>query len=259
VTRGTRLLIVVAVIALAAGCGGASSDTSQISSTLTTYLSALADGNGRAACDQLTGAQARAVVETAASAGATSCVDAIDELSRNLGGDEKRTLRDAKVVNIHVNRDRATADALGATQITQLVKSGGHWLISGGTTTPSAASSRGQSDATPTTGSFDEVRKRLADAGLHPVSTPPTAGRAGALEVPVPHGSTLVVIFFGTTVDAHDYVYRDPALGRAVHEGHALVLAAGDHVYLLAPGSTVTNSQRGLFDRVVEVGEGEAR
>ena len=256
-TRGAKLLIVVAVIALAAGCGGASADTSQISSTLTTYLSGLADGNGRKACDQLTD-EARTVLDISAGVGATSCVDAIHKLSQNLRGDEKQTLRRAEVVNIHVSGDRATADALGANQIAQLVKSGGHWSISGGITPPSTASSEDQGNATPPPQPFDEVRKRLVDAGLHPVSTPPTADRVGALEVPAPHDSTLVIIFLDSATRAQDYVNGDPALRESVNDKRTLVLAARDHVYLLPSSSTVTKSQQRLFDRAVAVGEGEA-
>ena len=98
-TRGAKLLIVATVIALASGCGGGSSDTSQIRSALTSYLRAVADGNGRRACDQLTGEGARIVLRVTASVGVTSCVDAIDKLGQNLRGDERRTLRDAKVVS----------------------------------------------------------------------------------------------------------------------------------------------------------------
>ena len=258
-TRGPKLLTVVAVIALAAGCGGASPDAGQIGSTLTAYLSALADGNGRKACDRLTAEEARAVLDTASGVRATSCVDAIEKLSQNLGDDEKRTLRGANVTNIHVNGDRATADALGAAQIAQLVKSGGRWLISGGIAPLSAAAAGAGGSATPTPGSFDDVRRRLADAGLHPVSTPPAAGRVGAVEVPAPDGSTLVIFFFGSAARAQDYVNGDPALREAVHHRRGLALAARDHVYLLAPGSTITKAQQLLFDRVVAVGEGEAR
>jgi hypothetical protein len=258
-TRSAKLLIVAVFMALAAGCGGASSDTSQISSTLTTYLSAVADGNGRTACDQLTGEEARTVLDVSASVGATSCVDAIDKSSQNLGSAEKQRLRGAKVMNVHVNGDRATADALGATQRAQLVKSGGRWLISGGITAPTAAPAGGQSDATSTPGSFDDVRRRLADAGLHPRSTPPAAGRVGALELPAPDGSTLVILFFDSATGAHAYVNEDHTVMQAMREGRALVLAVGDHVYLLAAGPTITKAQRKLFHRAAAVGESKGQ
>jgi hypothetical protein len=119
----------------ATGCGG-QSDADRIQQTVKTYLSALADGDGAKACDQLTGDQTRAVVDHAITSlpelQASGCADALTKLSGSLGADEKQTLRDAKVTQVQVSGDSATAEVVGGSKTAELQKSHGRSLISGG-------------------------------------------------------------------------------------------------------------------------------
>ena len=127
-------LALVWVGALAVGCG-AMSDAEQVKATVTTYLVALANGDGQRACDQLTGEQVRALasaaVEQVPELGATSCVEVVESLAKQMGGDEKATLRDADVFDVSITGDTATAFVRLGKPI-ELRRVAGAWLISGG-------------------------------------------------------------------------------------------------------------------------------
>jgi hypothetical protein len=125
-------LIAVGSIAVAA-CGG-SSEQDKIKRTVTTYLHALADGDGEKACDQLTGDQQRAVGEAGAQAGigGGSCPGVVRTIAEKLDDGQKSTLRDATVEKVTITGDAAKATIDGAPNVPELTKSGGDWLISGG-------------------------------------------------------------------------------------------------------------------------------
>ncbi len=134
-----RLLLAVALLTVGlptlAGCGG-DGDEAAVANTVETYLSALAKGDGQEACDQLTGSQARKVLEgfvvQLPELQATSCADALSKLSGSLGGEEKGGLEDAEATNVEIRGDSATAEVVGGTQTVSLTRTDGHWLISGG-------------------------------------------------------------------------------------------------------------------------------
>jgi hypothetical protein len=109
-----------------------------VTTSLKTYLTAVAAGDGQRACSQLTGDEARTLLDYVASelpeASLTSCTDAIAKLSGSLGGDGQQSLLDAKVINVRVVGASATADLQGGTMTAQLTRDGGLWLISGGVT-----------------------------------------------------------------------------------------------------------------------------
>ncbi len=116
------------------GCGG--NDESAAEMTVKDYLGSLADGNGKAACDKLTGDAKRQAVDYVASnvpeLAATSCTEALGGLSDQLGGDELGTLRDADVESSTVTGDTATVRMKGASSTADLRKVDGTWYISGG-------------------------------------------------------------------------------------------------------------------------------
>lgn len=129
-----RACVMSFVLAIALGaCGGDGDDPGE---TVQTYFRALADGDGKTACDQLTGDLERQALaylaELLPEFQATSCEEALDELAENLGGDEADVLRDAKIVDTQEDGDTATVEVEGATSDAQLTKSGGRWYISGG-------------------------------------------------------------------------------------------------------------------------------
>ena len=117
-----------------AGCGA--SDEEQAADTVRTYLEAFVDGNGQRACEQLTDAVQRRIVdgfsEGAPSAGITSCEQAIGAIA------DQRSTQLAEPVEIKVERvtvdgDRATVRMRGATDDAELTKTdNAGWLISGG-------------------------------------------------------------------------------------------------------------------------------
>ena len=127
-------LILSSAIALSA-CGGGG-DSDNVSQTLQTYLAALAQGNGKEACDQMTGDQARRMLQEAAAflpeLQPTSCADALSKLGGSLGGEETEALESAEVTNMKIDGDSATAELVGGTQTAKLTKNGDLWLISGG-------------------------------------------------------------------------------------------------------------------------------
>jgi len=136
IARATALLSVVVLAALGISACGEASDEDGVTETMSTYLSALASGDGTQACEQLTGPQARLMFEDALvqlpELQATSCADALSKMAGSLGADEKAALEDADVVNIEVDGKTSTAEIAGGTTTAHLEKSGDQWLISNG-------------------------------------------------------------------------------------------------------------------------------
>lgn len=131
------VLLIVAMFLAACGMAG---DEEQVSDTLKTYLSAVANGDGEKACDQLTGEEAGYIFAEAAyylpELRAKSCADALSGLSASLGG-ERSKIEEAEVVYVNVHGDRATARVAsphhGPTgNVAEFTRVDGRWLISGG-------------------------------------------------------------------------------------------------------------------------------
>jgi hypothetical protein len=131
-----RAYVAAAVIValIITGCGD-SGDEQKVADTVQTYLSALAEGDGAEACNQLTGEEAGRVFEEEATMlpelGASSCADALSKLGETLGGEGKQTLERAETTNVKVDGDSATAELVGGTKTVHLRKVDGRWFISG--------------------------------------------------------------------------------------------------------------------------------
>src|ERR1700712_2372231 len=86
-------LVLVALAAFVAGCGGGSSDESEIESTLTGYLNGFVAGNGKGVCEALTGPESRKVIEGISDSepamGSRSCPEVMTTVSEDLGASEK--------------------------------------------------------------------------------------------------------------------------------------------------------------------------
>jgi hypothetical protein len=137
--RTTTIALIILAALLAAGCGGsADSDEAGVEDTITSYLSSIASGDGGTACEQLSGFEARSIFEEALivlpELRATSCADALTELSGSLGGPEKDALEAAEVEQVKVDGDVATARIVGGTKTASLEKIDNRWVISGGIT-----------------------------------------------------------------------------------------------------------------------------
>jgi hypothetical protein len=131
--RSSVLVSPLLAVALVAGCGGGSSDEESVKESVRTYLSAFADGDGDRACDQLTGEAQRHAVDALRQQvpefNATSCPDAIEAVSENIGEDEKSGLRDVEFQSVTIDGDRATARPVNATTDAELTKTDAGWLI----------------------------------------------------------------------------------------------------------------------------------
>jgi hypothetical protein len=136
VRAGALALLLGAALSLSAcGGGGGGDDSSEVSDTITTYLSAIASGDGDEACEQLTSSEAAKVFQEATSAlpelRATGCADALTKLSESIGG-ERKVLESAEVTDVKIDGDTATAGVVGGSATADLTKVDGTWLISGG-------------------------------------------------------------------------------------------------------------------------------
>src|SRR5581483_4328896 len=119
VMRRMVLLAAGATAALVAGCGGGNDlgpSISAIKKTESAYLTAIASGNGAAACSQLTSDQAAAVLQAGVAAGASSCETAIKAFSKSLTPAAKQALLGAKIVNVQVDPPNGSAQLKGSSR-----------------------------------------------------------------------------------------------------------------------------------------------
>lgn len=94
ISKVIAALLATAVVTFAGGCGGSGSDRDKASAAVKGFLSAIADGDGAQACDQLTGSARR---DFLAGTQTSDCDAAAKRVSDQLSDDEKQKLRDAKV------------------------------------------------------------------------------------------------------------------------------------------------------------------
>jgi hypothetical protein len=130
---GVSVMLTVLVAVLVAGCGG-SSDTSQIKTTIKSFVDALGTGDAGTACADLDASEKATLVQAGASAGAKTCADVVKLLGRELTAAQKTKLKKANVTDVKITGSNATATVNGGATLAHLTKSGGHWLISGGIT-----------------------------------------------------------------------------------------------------------------------------
>ena len=114
--RPRLLATLVAVLALAgvtAGCGSDKSAEDKVKDVVTGFLDDVADGDGAAGCAKLTAAAVAQLSEAAFLLQAPgSCPEAVEAISRQLSGDDKKALHSAEVNKATVSGAKATvADA----------------------------------------------------------------------------------------------------------------------------------------------------
>jgi hypothetical protein len=122
--RSIIALLVVALTLFAAGCGD--SDKDKAKSAVESYLNAVTKGDGDKACSLIT-EQTKKNIEK----GGRKCGETISALNKGPGRQVLQAFKDAKVENVKVNGDRATADikVKSLTQKTNLRKEDGKWKL----------------------------------------------------------------------------------------------------------------------------------
>lgn len=104
----------------------------EIEKAVQTYVRAFVDGDGKAACDQLTDQARQAVTGMSRTVGAKGCADAF-ERTREIGGPEVvQAARRIKVHKVRINGGTASVELRAGSQdsIAQLEHVGDHWKIS---------------------------------------------------------------------------------------------------------------------------------
>ena len=162
------LVATLAVATALAGCGGGKSARDRVKSIVTTYLTALADGDGATACAVLTDGQQQAVVGAAAAAGVSSgsCARVLGGIAATLDAGAKSKLREARVTSVSVHGSRAIVRVAGGSAAAELEKRSGRWLIAGGVTPSSVSGGLGDLFATGRGSNAGDqlVRKRIGAA-----------------------------------------------------------------------------------------------
>jgi hypothetical protein len=232
---------VCAVVIAVAGCGSGQSARSQIAQVTHTFQTAIARGDGKQACAQLTPAAEAAIAREGSSYGAHTCEATIVLVSRGLTAAQKR-LAGSAVTAITIHGDSATAGVRGGGTPAQLTKVGGRWLISKDSTGTAATGT--------TTGSSAEVSpQRYVDAVCVAVTTFElgVVKRGGAispqkLKTPA-EGKTAVK------------TYMDAVLGDAEQVVRALEAAGTPRV---SGGAAIQSGILAAFNRVLTVVKGAA-
>jgi hypothetical protein len=141
-----------------AACGGSGSDPSAV---VKTYLSAVANGDGKTACDQLTQAAQNQAAAGGQRAGlGSSCAVFLSKAAGVIPAAAKDALKNAQVGGTNISGDGATVQvtiqSINRTRPLHLSKVGGRWLVNdanlvGGSSSGSTRSPSTTSPATPST------------------------------------------------------------------------------------------------------------
>ena len=124
------LLLAGVLLCAASGCGG---EEGEVTDVMNRHMDAIADGDGKAACRDLTAEAKRLVVvsvrATAPGTGIRSCEEAYERISANLDPAVRDRVRnEGHDVELHGD-GTATVDSEATTGETQLRKDGDRWVI----------------------------------------------------------------------------------------------------------------------------------
>lgn len=124
-----RALLIAGLLAFAAaGCGG---EEDEVGEVLSRHYDAVADGDGEAACEDLTKEARHLVVVSIRAQGARveDCAEAYERIAEGLGDDARRNVESAGH-DVTLNGDgTATAETQGITGQVRLRKDGDRWVI----------------------------------------------------------------------------------------------------------------------------------
>ena len=124
-----------AIAACVAGCGGGnSSSLATPTATTKTYLTAVGDGNGDAACVALEPGFRQTTLSKARAQGikANSCPELFRQVSAQLDSATRDKFKRARITAVSTSGDTATVTVADASDHPRLVRTGSKWLITGG-------------------------------------------------------------------------------------------------------------------------------
>ncbi len=121
--RAAILLLTLGAVPLTS----CASDEERVEKTLTTYLTAVVEADGPTACAQLAPAARDDLVTSVA--GARDCEDAVRRYRSGLTAQQREELRTARVTEVSIEGDHATARVAGA-ESGSLEQVEGEWRIS---------------------------------------------------------------------------------------------------------------------------------
>jgi hypothetical protein len=134
------MLAVLALSAVAAGgCGGDDSggggggdDEAQVRDVVTSYASAVADGDGDEACGYLSDGALKAIEKAAEAVDADGCAGVLEKATEDASAEDVEQVKSIKVTSVQITGDRATAQTAVAGEDSSpamLVKEDGDWKI----------------------------------------------------------------------------------------------------------------------------------
>jgi hypothetical protein len=233
-----------------AGCASRSS-RSEIAQVTHTFQSAIAHGDGKQACAQLTPTAAAAITREGSAYGAHTCEGTIVLVARGLSAAQKR-LAGSALTSITIHGDTATVGVRGGAAPAQLTKVGGRWLISSAATGTAATAATGTNTtgAGTTTGGSAEVS---AHSYIDAVCLAVTTFERNVVK----RGSAITPQGLKTPVEGKAAVsrYMDAVLGDAERVVRALQAAGIPRV---SGGAGVQSGILAAFNRVLTVVRGAA-
>jgi hypothetical protein len=133
-TRPASSAVAIALVTLAAGCGGGDDtpDSEQVTKAVADYAHAFGNGDGDKACALLTpGARDAFTSRVSSLVGTRDCAEAMDKLQAVAGPNVTGPFQDATASEPKVEGDTATVTlkAGGASEQVKLEKRDGEWLL----------------------------------------------------------------------------------------------------------------------------------
>ncbi|HWK26582.1 MAG TPA: hypothetical protein VNS09_08470 [Solirubrobacter sp.] len=113
--------------------GGAKADVADVQAAVSSYMSAVADGDGEAACDQMTEEAVAGVVDDGkkrdADAAYRLCAETIGSLASIMDDADRAGLREAKFEKTEIDGDTATVVVSIGDGPVELVRTEDGWLL----------------------------------------------------------------------------------------------------------------------------------
>jgi hypothetical protein len=121
-------VVLSAIAILGVGCGG--SDEDQVEDTVETYLSAVVEGDGEEACEQLSGRARRQFLDDVREFTAVgTCSETMERITDQLNEVLRDQLEDAEVGDVTIDGETGTVRLEGSDRRAAMRKVDGEWKI----------------------------------------------------------------------------------------------------------------------------------